>query len=269
MKQTVIITGSSSGIGRATALFFNERGWQVVATMRDPARGADLQAAGIDVERLDVLDRGSIEQAIGGALARHGRIDAVVNNAGYSLTGAFEAASREAVEREFGTNVFGLMEVTRCILPLFKKQKGGTIINIASIAGRVAFPMMSFYHATKWAVEGFSESLWYELRLQNIKVKIVEPGIIKTDFYDRSMAIPDHSAFPEYQALLERFLASSTGMAARGSSPRVIARVVFRAATDGRWRLRYASGRFARTVLFMRRVLPGAVFRGLLRAGMP
>ena len=158
--------------------------------MRTPEKSEDLQKiADLETFRLDVTDVDSIKSAIDETLEKFGRIDAVVNNAGYGLVGAFEAATQEQIEKQFQTNVFGLMNVCREILPYFREQKRGTIVNVASVGGRITFPFYSLYHATKWAVEGFRESLQYELEQFNIRVKIIEPGPIKTDFYDRSQDV--------------------------------------------------------------------------------
>jgi NAD(P)-dependent dehydrogenase (short-subunit alcohol dehydrogenase family) len=205
MAQTVLITGSSTGIGKATAKHFRDQGWNVVATMRTPERETELKDAGnVMLARLDVTDADSIQAAIDAGLARFGRIDAVVNNAGYGLTGSFESMTLERIRRQFETNVFGLMEVTRRILPHFRAHKAGTVINVASMGGRLTFPFYSVYHATKWAVDGFSESLQFELRPLGIRVKIVEPGAIKTDFYDRSVDLAHDRALSEYNALVDK-----------------------------------------------------------------
>src|SRR5215216_677679 len=184
MSKTILITGASTGIGKATALLFQQRGWKVAATMRSPEKADDLKGLNnLACIRLDVTDISSIRQAITDVISQFGSIDAVVNNAGYGMVGPFEASTVEQVERQFATNVFGLMNVTRELLPHFRARGAGTFINISSMGGRITFPLYSVYHATKWAVEGFSESLQFELRQLNIKVKIVEPGPIKTDFY--------------------------------------------------------------------------------------
>lgn len=185
--KTILITGSSSGIGRATALYFATKGWNVAATMRSPQREFELaKLPNVKVYPLDVTRPETIKEAVAAAISDFGGIDVVVNNAGYGGVGIFEAASQEQIERQFGTNVFGVMNVIREILPHFRERKGGTIINVTSVGGIITFPIYSVYHATKWAVEGFAESLQYELKPFNIKVKNIEPGAIKTDFYDRS-----------------------------------------------------------------------------------
>src|SRR6266700_1624402 len=162
MDKVVLITGASTGIGRETAKLFQTKNWKVAATMRTPEQAEDLQKI-VDLEciRLDVTDIDSIYTAIAETLEKFGRIDAVVNNAGFAVVGPFETATEEKIALQFQTNVFGLMNVCREILTYFREQKRGMIVNIASVGGRVTFPLYSLYHATKWAVEGFSESLQF------------------------------------------------------------------------------------------------------------
>jgi NADP-dependent 3-hydroxy acid dehydrogenase YdfG len=190
MSKTVLITGASTGIGKATAQLFQQQGWNVVATMRSPEKSPELSdLPNVLCLPLDVTKADTIQAAIDRAIAEFGTIDVLINNAGYALIGAFEACDMADIRGQFETNVFGLMEVTRAILPHFRLRQQGILVNVASMGGRVAFPIYSPYHATKWAVDGFSESLQYELRQFNIKVKIIEPGAIKTDFYSRSISV--------------------------------------------------------------------------------
>jgi NAD(P)-dependent dehydrogenase (short-subunit alcohol dehydrogenase family) len=164
MKKTVLITGTSSGFGKVTAKLFARNGWHVVATMRNPGEQTDLvDTNDVMVTRLDLRDRESIGQAIEAGITRFGTIDVLINNAGFGLFGVFEATSREKIQEQFDVNVFGVMDVTRAILPHFRKNKGGLIINVSSGAGIFALPMISLYCASKFALEGFSESLSYEL----------------------------------------------------------------------------------------------------------
>src|SRR5580704_19438495 len=190
MKKTALITGTSSGFGKVAAKLFARNGWNVVATMR--RMGEEKELVGMSdvlVTRLDVQDRASIAEAIQAGIARFGKIDALINNAGFGLYGVFEATSREKVLEQFDVNVFGVMDVTRAILPHFRKNKGGLVINISSGAGIFTLPMLSLYCASKFALEGFSESLSYELASQKIAVKIVEPGgVVSTNFGKRSGA---------------------------------------------------------------------------------
>src|SRR5258707_3808693 len=176
MTKTVLITGVSSGIGKAAALHFAKAGWNVVATLRQPDAAADLAALpNVLVTRLDVQVPATITTAIDAGIAHFGRIDALVNNAGFSLFGVFEAIPQAKIQEQFDVNLFGVMAVTRTILPHFRAHKRGTIINVSSGAGIFTLPMLSLYCASKFALEGFSEALAYELAAQNIAGQIVEP----------------------------------------------------------------------------------------------
>jgi len=267
-NKTVLITGASSGIGLETALYFFERKWNVIATMRNPEkRRTPLHEKGLpDLVHLDVMDNASIRTAIQYALDKYQKIDVLVNNAGYAVYGPFEATTQAQVARQFNTNVFGLMEVTREFLPLFRRQQGGVLINVASMGGRIGFPLYTLYNSTKWAVEGFSEALQYELKPLNIKVKVIEPGVIKTDFYDRSMEPVDSTAWAEaYGNILKRGQKRTGETAVRASTePQVVAQTIYQAATDTSWRLRYPVGNDAWQVLLLRRLLPEGMFTWLL-----
>ncbi|MGZ3688241.1 MAG: SDR family oxidoreductase, partial [Bdellovibrionota bacterium] len=199
-NQTVLITGSSAGIGRETALFFHQQGWNVSATMRSPEKSTIPKDARLITPRLDVTDVKSIESAWKETEEKFGRIDAVVNNAGFGLTGPFEAANPEQIRRQFETNVFGLMTVCRTAIRAWReKNQQGNLVNVASMGGRLTVPYYSVYHSSKWAVEGFTEGLHYELAPIGIRVKLIEPGAIKTEFYDRSADNTDASAPAQYQ----------------------------------------------------------------------
>jgi NAD(P)-dependent dehydrogenase (short-subunit alcohol dehydrogenase family) len=270
--KTVLVTGASSGIGLATAMYFHENGWQVIATMRHPERRhTPLHDRGPrNLVHLDVMDRNSIHTAIQYAVDYYGGIDVLVNNAGYAVYGPFETTSRTQLARQFDTNVFGLMEVTREILPLFRNQGAGVLINVASMGGRIGFPLYSLYNSSKWAVEGFTESLQYELRPLNIRVRLIEPGVINTDFYDRSLDVADQSALPEVYGKILKRGEKRTGKSAinSGTEAYAVARVIFAAATDTGWRLRYPVGSDARLVSFIRRLLPEGLFYKVLEKNM-
>lgn len=186
MKKTVLITGCSTGIGKATAQLFNDKGWNVVATMRNPGAEKDLKPSdSMLVTKLDVQDQTSIDKAIQEGIARFESIDVLVNNAGYGQYGLFEATPREKIRDQFDVNLFGLMDVTRALLPQMRKKKSGVIINISSGAGLFTLPMISLYCASKYALEGFTEALAYELASQNIIIKLVEPhgGVTATPIF--------------------------------------------------------------------------------------
>jgi NAD(P)-dependent dehydrogenase (short-subunit alcohol dehydrogenase family) len=246
-RKTVLITGASSGIGKASAALFADKGWNVVATMRKPA--AESTAATL-VTRLDVEDAASIPAAIAAGIARFGHIDLVVNNAGYGLTGLFESFSPEQVRQQFAVNVFGVMDVTRAILPHFREHKGGAFINVSSGAGLFTLPMASLYCASKFALEGFSEALSYELASLNIAVKLVIPhgGVTETSFLARNAAERENATTPhDYDAFVEKTMAVYGRMTAASSiTSGDVAKVIFQAATDGTDRLRYLVGDDAR-----------------------
>lgn len=269
MAKTVLITGSSTGIGRAAALLFAREGWNVVATMRTPAREQELtKLPNVICPPLDVNDFASIEAAIAAGIAKFGSIDALVNNAGYGLVGAFENFSEEQIQRQFDTNVFGLMRVTRAILPHFREQQFGHVINVASMGGRTTFPLYSVYHATKWAVDGFSESLAFELGSLGIRVKIIEPGAIKTDFYGRSTDRSVESGVAAYQGYSERLLKTMDKSGETGASPETVARAILCAAKDNSSRLRYTVGMDAKGVLMLRRFIPDGWYQGMIKLAL-
>jgi len=268
MAKTVLITGASSGIGKETALWFQKRGWNVVATMRSPENATDLSKLDrVICLRLDVTDVDTITSATQEAIAQFKTIDVLVNNAGYGLAGAFEASSAQQVERQFATNVLGLMDVTRCVLPHFRQQKAGVLVNVASVGGRVAFPLLSLYHSTKWAVEGFSESLQHELKPLNIRVKIIEPGPIKTDFYDRSLDLISKPDLTAYDQIAATVLPNMNKLGKTGYPAELVAKTIYQASTDNSWRLRYPVGG-AEGLLFLRKLLPDRLFTMILETVM-
>jgi NAD(P)-dependent dehydrogenase (short-subunit alcohol dehydrogenase family) len=244
--RTVLITGCSTGFGEATARLFAARGWNVVATMRRPEAGRALAALdNVLVTGLDVQDRASIGAAIAAGIARFGCIDVLVNNAGFGLFGVFEATSRQRALEQFEVNVFGLMDVTRAILPHFRANRSGVIVNISSGGGVFALPMTSLYNASKFALEGFSESLAYELAGLGISVKIVEPGgVLSTDFVRRSSEEAGKAeALPDYDPFVTAMEAAFVGLRASraGATSEEVAKVIFTAATDQTDRLRYVA----------------------------
>ena len=205
--KTILITGASSGIGKATAQLFNQKGWNVIATMRSPEREEKLtKLDNVFVSKLDVLDLESINETISKGIEKFGKIDALVNNAGYGAYGPLEAFPRENMVNQFNTNVIGLLDVTRAIIPHFRENKSGTIVNISSIGGKITFPLGSLYHGTKFAIEGISEALSYEMEQIGVRVKIVEPGMIATDFGGRSFDFQNDENLEEYQHTVSSLL---------------------------------------------------------------
>jgi len=266
MAPTVLITGASSGIGKATALLFQQKGWQVAATMRRPEAATDLAALpNVRCWALDVGDRTSIEGAVQATLDTFGDLDAVVNNAGFAVVGPLEAASEEDLQRQFDTNVYGVIRVMQAVLPHFRDRRRGTIINVSSVGGRLAFPMYSLYHGTKWAIEGISESAQFELHPFNIRVRLIEPGAIRTDFYGRSQTPLQKAGLTAYADFTSKVLARIGEVEAKAPGPEVVAQTIYQAATDKSDRLRYGVGNGVEPLLLVRRLLPSSWFGGMIR----
>lgn len=242
MSKTVLITGTSSGIGKATAKLFAAKGWNVIATMRSPEKEQDLKD--MFVTKLDVQQPETITAAIKSGIEKFGSIDVLINNAGYGEFGIFETISREQVNTQFEVNVTGVMDTIRSILPHFRERKSGAIINISSGAGRFTLPMISLYCASKFALEGFSEALSYELSSLKIAVKIVEPGGTTTNFSKVSFnKFSDTKHIPDY----DNFTAAAGKMfdAMKGmqlATAEEVAATIYEAATDGTDTLRYVVG---------------------------
>ncbi|GAB3915212.1 oxidoreductase [Larkinella knui] len=243
MMKTVFITGASSGFGHQTATLFQKQGWNVVATMRSPqeVQGLD-QLPNVLVTQLDVQDEASITRAVEAGIRHFGRIDVLVNNAGYGQMGVFESTTREQILKQFNVNVFGLMDVTRAVLPHMRKQGSGTIINISSFAGQVGMPFGSPYISSKFAVEGFSESLSHELQPLNISVKLIEPGSVATNFgSSRQISKNDIAAYEPIMTAFFKHLETIFTTLPK-ASPEDVARTIYEAATDQQSRLRYVVG---------------------------
>jgi NADP-dependent 3-hydroxy acid dehydrogenase YdfG len=234
----MLITGASCGIGEATAKYFLAKGWNVAATMRSPDRaGSWATGKSVICPRLDLSDPISIANAIDLTLERFGQIDVLVNNAGYALMGPIEGVTTEQLHQQFQTNVFGVVATMQAVLPLFRAQGHGTIINVASIGGRIGFPMTASYHGTKWAVEGISEAMRYELEPLGIRVKIIEPGGIKTKFINHGAVWAIHPAYAQQINLVQKFMSKINDSL---PEPEGVAKAIYRAATDRSSRLRYS-----------------------------
>jgi NAD(P)-dependent dehydrogenase (short-subunit alcohol dehydrogenase family) len=209
------------------------------------------------VTKLDVENRDSIEQAIARGIERFGSIDVIVNNAGYGAFGIFEAATEKQIDRQFEVNVFGIMRVIREILPHFRKRRDGIIINITSQGGRITFPSYSLYHATKFAVNGFSEALTFELAPFNIRVKVVEPGATYTEFARGSMEFledEDLKDYSRYKELVRKGYEKMYKEPESLSSPDDIAKIIYKAATDNTNQLRYPAGKDAEEFLLKEKI---------------
>jgi len=267
MNKTIIITGASSGIGKETAVLFSKKNWNVIAASRniDKMKKEFEGITNIHCIQLDVRNRDSISSVVKEIQEKYTAVDVLVNNAGFALKGIFEYSTPEQVKNQFETNVFGLMDMSREIIPLMRKQGYGTIINISSIGGKVGFPLYSLYQATKFAVEGFSESLSYELQGFNISVKLVEPGLIKTNFYGDAM---DHTSDVqnEYSGFIQGVDKADEKNMKGVSDPIVIAQCIYKAAIDKSSRLRYRAGKNAHLLLFLRKILPDFLLFKVIKA---
>lgn len=250
-NNTVIITGTSSGYGKSIAKEFAKQGWNVIATMRSPEKETELtKLKNVLVTRLDVQDIESVRNALKEGINKFGKIDVLINNAAHGLVGVFEAIAAEQIRHQFEVNVFGYMDVIREILPHFRKNGKGMIVNIGSQGGIITFPLMSPYHATKFALEGFTESLSYELATINVIVKLIEPGGANTSFFKNSQA-PAQPVPTEYNLIV-----NSTGMEVlfekykdKLTTPEEAAEFIYNAVTDGTDRFRYLIGEEMRPFL--------------------
>jgi NAD(P)-dependent dehydrogenase (short-subunit alcohol dehydrogenase family) len=259
--QVALVTGASSGIGEAAARELVAAGFTVYGTSRKAVAGEQRQ--GVTFLPLEVTDDASVAAAVGDVLARSGHIDVLVNNAGFGVTGGAEESSVEQARALFETNVFGLMRVTRAVLPVMRAQGSGRIINVSSIVGLIPVPFMALYASSKHALEGYSESLDHEVREHGVRVLLVEPGFTKTAF-DANLATADEPLplYARRRELLDEQLASAVQA---GDEPSLVGRAVVAAATDKRPKLRYPAGALARRVSKARRYVPAPMFDRQIR----
>jgi NAD(P)-dependent dehydrogenase (short-subunit alcohol dehydrogenase family) len=258
MKKTIFITGASTGLGKATAKLFQTRGWNVIATMRNPDSATELsQLENITLLPLDVTDPVQINSTVAKAIAIQD-IDVVFNNAGYGLMGALEAFSDDQILKQINTNLLGVIRVTHAFIPHLREKKSGLFISTTSMGGFLGFPLHSIYHATKFGIEGWSESMSFELALHNIGIKTIAPGGIATDFLSRSL---DKSRLPAYQELEDKLFTTTDTMMNSASSPEQIAEVVYEAATDGKDQVRYVAGEDSKAMYARRTELGSEEFR--------
>jgi NAD(P)-dependent dehydrogenase (short-subunit alcohol dehydrogenase family) len=262
-QLVAFVTGASTGIGFETAKKLSAHGFTVYAGARRVDRMEPLKAHGVNVVALDVTDEESMAAAVGGILAAHGRIDVLVNNAGYGSYGSLEEVELAEGRRQFDVNVFGLARMTQLVLPAMRGAAQGRIINVSSIGGKMYEPLGAWYHATKFAVEGLSDSLRLELKPHGIKVSIIEPAGTQTEWGAISgeslLETSGHGPYMDQAKIVAAALAS-TGGSAMSTHPEVIADAIVHAATSARPKTRYPVGRGARAILTLRRILPDRVF---------
>jgi NAD(P)-dependent dehydrogenase (short-subunit alcohol dehydrogenase family) len=239
--KTIFITGASTGIGKAVAKLFAANGWKVIATMRKPQNETELNLINnITLLPLDITNLEQIKDTVQKAITL-GNIDVVFNNAGYGLAGPMEGMSDKQITKQLDTNLLGTLRVTQTFIAHFREKQSGLFISTTSIGGLVTFPFFSIYHATKWALEGWSESMSFELNKFGIGIKTVSPGSTKTDFVSRSLDLAKH---PDYDELLEKTFSVFANNPQTGtlSSSEHIASIVYEAATDGKDQIRYVAG---------------------------
>ena len=265
-QKTVLITGATSGIGRATADLLKQEGYAVFGTSRTPSPPGDPQrgpGAGFEVLPLDVRSDSSVEACIAAVLARTGRLDALVNNAGYALIGAVEETTLEDAKAQFETNFFGVVRMTRAVLPVMRRQGQGTIVQVGSLAGSLAIPFAGFYSATKFALDGFSEALWHELKNSGIRVILVQPSFARTHLASQSEVVG--SEVGGYAAIRGRVLDAINRAVDAGTPPERIARVILRTIRSRSPRLRNRIGLQAKLLPVLKALLPWSAFSGGVR----
>jgi NAD(P)-dependent dehydrogenase (short-subunit alcohol dehydrogenase family) len=250
VHKVAVVTGSSSGIGYETSLALAREGFLTYATMRNLEKGSiiksesDKENLPLKIMQLDVTDDASVSQAVQSIISDSGRIDVLVNNAGYGLVGAFEDLSLDEIKQQYETNFFGVVRVTQAVIPIMRKQKSGRIINISSGAGRFGYPGGSAYVSTKFAIEGLSESLSYELDPFGIKVILVEPGVIRTNFGNVTVvAKKSQDPVSAYLSMTRKMNEVLGQLMQNGSPPSLVANVVLQAAKSDNPNLRYLAGK--------------------------
>jgi NAD(P)-dependent dehydrogenase (short-subunit alcohol dehydrogenase family) len=275
--KTVLITGCSSGIGWATAEHLASRGFNVYATARKLESITSLGARGCKLLSLDVTDEESMRSAVQEVERSEGAIDVLVNNAGYSQSGAIEEVSMERVRRQFETNVFGLVRMCQLVLPGMRREGSGRIINVSSMGGRLTFPGGGFYHASKYAVEAISDALRFEVSGFGIEVVVIEPGLIRTSFAETAVdsmrggepSGGPYAGFVEAVARKTRESYEKGLMSRLGDEPEAVAEIIQRAITSNRPRSRYPVTPSAWLLMWSRKLFPDRAWDNLLRLQFP
>jgi NAD(P)-dependent dehydrogenase (short-subunit alcohol dehydrogenase family) len=276
VSKAVLITGCSSGIGRATAEHLAEKGWNVYATARRPESIADLESKGCKLLALDVTDEASMQQAVAAVEQAEGAVGVLVNNAGYSQSGAVEAVPLDDVRRQFETNVFGLVRMCQLALPGMRGQRWGRIVNVSSMGGKLVFPGGGFYHGTKYAVEAISDALRFEVRGFGIDVVIIEPGLITTEFGETAAGTvgeseADDGAYGKFNAAVAKATKETYEgpLAKLGGGPDTVARKIEKAISKRRPKTRYPVTASARLALAQRSLMTDRMWDGVLRSQFP
>jgi NAD(P)-dependent dehydrogenase (short-subunit alcohol dehydrogenase family) len=274
-SKAALITGCSSGIGRATAERLAADGWKVYATARRPETIEDLASKGCETLALDVTDEASMQAAVDAVVQAEGAVGVLVNNAGYSQSGAVETVPLDQVRRQFETNVFGLVRMCQLALPGMREQRYGKIVNISSMGGRLVFPGGGFYHGTKYAVEALSDALRFEVRGFGVDVILIEPGLITTNFGDAAVATvtqeDDGGAYAHFNRSVAKLTenAYKGPMAKLGSGPEAVAKTIAKAISAKRPKARYPVTASAHVLINQRRITPDGVWDLMMRTQYP
>ncbi len=265
MNKVVLVTGASSGIGKETAKLLVAQGYTVYAAARRVEKMQELKQAGVKLLAMDVTEEASMVKGVNEILQTEGRIDALVNNAGYGSYGALEDVPLSEARYQFEVNIFGMARLTQLVLPQMRKQRSGRIINISSIGGKLGEPHGAWYHATKYAVEGLSDSIRMELKQFGIDVVIIEPGAIITEWTNIAREnLLKVSGNTDYKVLAQKHTNMFAKADKAGSPPIVVARTIVKAITTSHPKTRYATGGGAKPILFMRRLLSDRMFDKLM-----
>ncbi len=269
MKKIALVTGASSGIGKETAKLLVEKGFTVYGAARRVEKMAELKDVGVKLIAMDVTDDASMVKGVTEILQTEERIDILVNNAGYGSYGALEDVPISEARYQFEVNIFGLARLTQLVLPTMRKQHSGKIINVSSIGGIIGEPHGAWYHATKFAVEGLSDSLRMELKEFGIDVVVIQPGAILTEWNSIAREnLVKVSGNTDYKILADKHIKMLAYADKRGSQPVVVARTIVKAATAKRPKTRYATGGGAKIILFMRKILSDKMFDRMMLSMM-
>ncbi len=270
MKKVILITGASSGMGKVFARDLAKEGHIVYGAARRVEMLADLHQYGVKTLSLDVTDDASMQACVQEILQKEGRIDVLVNNAGYGSYGTVEEVPMEEAKRQMEVNVFGLARMTQLVLPGMRRQKSGRIINIASVGGKIATPFGAWYHASKFAVEGMSDALRIEVAPFGIDVVVIEPGGVKSEWSDIAYEnLQKTTANTAYGEMAGKFKAAFEKTVAKNAEPEVIGRLVSRAVNAARPKTRYVGGYMAKTVLFFRKWTSDRMMDRILLSQLP
>ena len=256
MNKVILITGASSGMGKVTAELLLKKGYSVYGAARRVEKMNDLKNLGAKIIQMDVSNEQSMISGVQEIIKNEGKIDVLINNAGFGLYGAIEDVTMESAKYQMEVNVFGLARLTQLVLPYMRKQNNGTIVNISSIGGKIANPIGGWYHASKFALEALSDSLRMEVKQFGIKVIVIEPGGVKSEWSDIAMENAQKtSANGVYGKMIQKMIETGKKFKDKNAEPEVIANLIFKAISSTNPKTRYSGGFMAKPLLFLRKIL--------------